>query len=853
MVKITLATNARELREHILREREKLVKCPVTGSKFMQTHSNLMNSVVSRILSLALEEIRASEDPIRNDLADGIVLAATGGWGREELAPFSDIDITFVVADPDDAQLDLLVRKAYRLLMDVFLNGTGLKIGYSYRAADDTQDLPLDTLTSLLDARRIVGSEPLFDRFYSGVLRAISPALFISQHLEERSRNQAKWGGSPYTIEANIKEGCGGLRDIQTARWIAQAAFNTTRVQVWETLRSHGIVSDDELKMLRKDIEFLSRTRNALHKTAGRGLDVISLDRRDDVTEILGFKDPGEFMAHYFEHAEHVNSMLGRVAAACDEQSLEIEPGLVARNHQVHLADFGLLSRDPAAVIRVFDHAIALKLEISRETEAAIHRFVQKSAHPHARKYWKQLSRAFLRSLSEPEASRIFCAMNRAGVLQWIIPEFGKLMHLAAADSAHVLTVGAHSLETVRHLESFSEDPEMKGIFDAVSDRGTLFLSALLHDIGKSENFGNHAQVGAKMAEEIAMRLGMHPDEAADVRFLVLNHLLMADTARMRDLNQKKTLRDFAAVVQTPENLDLLYLLTAADIRSVGQKTWSEVQMSFLRELYNRADTVIRGLVPAQVDLEKHRGRIARELSLANLPGEEVEEHCRLMPAGYLLNTPPDELAAHIVDVRSAKQNKPVIRVKDRQSGLFTEVTICAKDDPTPGLLSRIALTLAALDVDIHAAQVFTRESSDRIAIDILYVDCNHHTLTEIKKLSVQSELEKVLDGRSDAESLIARFGKKLHGNLSLTDIKVISNASDLHTVIEVYADDQPGLLYRLAHAISHLGWNIHSARVSTWGSHARDAFYVTDTTGAKLPPAAAESLRKAATVGFRT
>ena len=212
-----------------------------------------------------------------------------------------------------------------------------------------------------------------------------------------------------------------------------------------------------------------------------------------------------------------------------------------------------------------------------------------------------------------------------------------------------------------------------------------------------------------------------------------------------------------------------------------------------------------------------------------------MHEHFEAMPASYLLNTPPDEIAAHISHVRRARAGHPVVRMRDDSTGRFTEITICALDDEKPGLLAKIAGVFAALDVDIHGAQVYTREADDRIAIDLIDADFDQRPLPELKRLQVQSELVKVLSGKLEVESLSKRFGKRSAEEVRIHGMRAISHASDQHTVIEIEAEDTPGLLHRVTRALSSLHWNVHSARVNTWGTRAIDAFYVTDEEGAKL------------------
>ncbi|MHB1000388.1 MAG: [protein-PII] uridylyltransferase family protein [Armatimonadota bacterium] len=858
MKNIKTCISANDLGEFILSERDRLAGQPSMGGvAFMRAYSGVVDMVITRAFQLSMEEASQEIGIELDNVSSGVSIIATGGYGRREMSPMSDIDITFIVADEDDPRVDLLVKRAYRFLMDVLLNGAGLKVGYAYRQISDCQDLPLETHTALLDARHITGSTLLFDKFYTAILRAITPAAFILGHLEQRRIVSAQWGSSPYRVEPNVKEGSGGQRDLQAARWMAQVAFGVSGDTVWHVLRSRGIVSDQELQWIEGAAEFIAKIRNSLHMVCKRGSDLLTIERQEEIASMKRFRlSPSALMSRYYLHAERVAGVYRKVASACSEQALEIEPGVVVQRGEIGVPDKGLLFRDPAAVVRIFEHMITHGLSISWETSDLLREYASARDGRRLLRAGKVggpswlTAQAFLRVLSHRNAADALESMTRIGVLQWLVPEFARVMHLIPGDAAHELTVGAHSLEVTQQLALFAGggiEDELRDISSNVQEPELLCLAALLHDAGKSEEDGPHEEKGAVMISSVGRRLGLRSEAVSQLEFIVTNHLLMAETARLRDLNESRTVEDFVEVVDTQEKLDMLYLLTAADLRSVGQATWSGVQMRFLRELYHRASTVLRSTGVA-VDIERHRGRLVRELSLANLPKEEVDEHCSAMPAGYLLNTAPDDLAAHIAYVRSARAGEPVVRLKDDVTGRFTVITLCALDDPTPGLLSKITGVLVTLGIGIHAAQVFTRESSDRIAIDQLYVDFDHRTLPVLRRLQVQSELVSVLLGKIDIESLMSRYGKNMRGEVVLQNMQVMSNLSDRHTVIEIEADDQPGLLYKLTKAISSVGWDIHSARVSTWGNKARDAFYVTAKDGSKLDAGAAETLRKAIT-----
>lgn len=798
----------------------------IGGVELMRVQSDLIDRAIERIAELAALSC----------VADDVCIAATGGYGRQELSPYSDVDITFI-ANSDNPEIDSFIKCAYRLLMDVFLGGTDLKVGYSYRQVGDCHDLPLDTQTALLDARRISGSAELFDRFSKTARKAIGEAAFVIGHMNERSKARQRWGISPLRVEPNIKEGAGGLRDFQTSRWLAQVALGSLK----------GIASEREMNLLDGAAEFLARVRGALHAVCGRGNDILSVDRQEAVAEALGFSQgPQALMAEYYAHAERIAALYHRVSDACMEMPLQIEPGIVAQRGKVDIRDHDLLLRDSEAVVRVFGHCVELGLELSGKTTAILQSYIGvRKAKPTA---GRGVLRAFAELLPLPDAGLAMNLMAQAGILQWLLPEFGAAMHQVPDDGAHELTIGAHSVQAVELLEGFrnGDDPDLREAWAGISDPGALLLAVLLHDIGKTQDKTSHCDAGGKTAAKTAERLGLRPDSIRTLEFLVRSHLVMSETARLRDLSDQRTAQDFIGIINSRELLDMIYLLTAADVQSVGQKTWGEVQMRFLRELYHRASNLMRRSAPADVDLGRHRSRLARELSLANLPQSEVDEHCGAMPAAYLLNTSADDLAAHIEYVRKARAGHPIVALRDDPISRFTEITICSPDDPEPGLLAKIAGVLSALDVDIHAAQVFTREANDRIAFDILSVDYDRRALPELKKLQIQSELENILAGRSDLDSLCRRYGKKLDRKVKLLDLQVMSHLSDQHSVIQVEAEDMPGLLHRLTAAISSLRWDIHSARINTWGNTAQDVFYVTDDKGSKLDPATAgEAFRK--------
>lgn len=822
-------TQSAELSALLLKHRADLARHAegLGGIGSMRAYSDLTDSLIKRVFDLAVEEAAAEVPAVRRKAPRSIAIAAVGGYGRREMCPFSDVDVAFLVGDEEDDDVDLVLRRAFRILMDV-LDGSKLSVGYSYRRVDEVEHLPLETQTALLDARWVAGSSSLFSTFTAALREAITPAQFVMGHIGARKGAQVA-SDTPFVVEPDVKEGHGGLRDLHAARWVAEIAFGLPSSRVWHGLRSKGVILDSEMSEIEEAAEFMSRTRNRLHLLAGRGLDVLSRPRHAEIASALGFENVDEFASRYYLHAHHLWRVYHKVTHACLQQDLQIEPGVVARDGRLYILDRGLLARDNAALVRVFRHAQSFGLEIDRDSTDLI------SSAARGFEILAEGRRCFLDMLSSPGAAAALRSMADTGVLQGLLPDFGRLMWLAPGDAAHKYTVGEHSLRAVEHLEAlFSEPNEQFGdVFSRIQNFEVLFLATLLHDIGKLDSRRDHATTGAERAAAIASELGLPEPDSRKVEFLVGHHLAMSEVARMRDLHQKKTVNDFVEVVGDQQMLDMLFLLTVADNRAVGGGNWNQLQVRFLLELHERAMTALRSPNGRTVDIERHRTRVRRELCLANLPADEVDEHIASMPPSYLLNTSPEELAADIGYVRTVRAGSPAIEIKDDRAGEFTQLTVVAGDKP--GLLSSIAGVLHAMSIDVHAARIFTRESTDNIAIDILYIDFEGRQLTETRKWQLEGELRGVLAGEVSVDELLQRWGKKGFHRSSAFSVKVLENLSEHETVVEIRAEDTPGLLHYLTRKISEMGWNIHSAKVATWGYEARDAFYVTTPEGAKL------------------
>ena len=828
-----------------------------TGTDLMAHNTSLVDAVLRRLFALAIERAKPTDTP------PSLVIIATGGYGRRELAPFSDVDVTFVPALEDDPYLNVLIKDMFQMVMDVFLYGADLKVGYAYRLLGDLGQLDHQTQTTLLDARFLCGDKALFVEFRAQFRAHLLTADFLFQKWAERQSVLARHGGDQvYGVEPNIKEGAGGLRDIQNAEWMGEVRCHASLSRLWPTLVDSQFVSPEEVARIKDSRDFLLCARAALHLVSGEARENLTAEKQEAVAGLLGYTDGLDtpavevFMRDYYTHAASARRIARKVITRCLDSELPLGLGLASTRRVLSVADPEAAGRDPALPLHVAELAQAYGLAISGALEDEIEHYLLVQPAPSDPAV---AGRVFARLLTAGrDVADALGHLEEQGALAWLIPEFAPLMALIPYDAAHDYTVGAHSLRVVRNLENLKADGrslEGKRLMGEVAKPETLYLAGLIHDIGKQWSHGPHAETGAAAAALICERLGWDDERRDKVVFLVRHHLLMAETSRLRDLSLSETTQEFVRQVPDMDALNMLYLLTQADTAAVGTGVWTEVQGRFLSELYARAEAMLAAPVgaddggpppPYVPDLKRQRERIRKGLAQHNLPTDIVLEHTRNLPAQYLLNTPLEEMYLHIAMIGRLRETfAPSMDFKHDFGADHTEITICAYDDPKPGLLAKITGVLYAHDVNLHTAQVFTREASVRIAIDTLWVDYRGKPLSTGKRAELQDSLRRVLLGEVGIGELLQSQKKPLKEQTIYT-AKIDENASERFSLLEVSAPDETGVVYRLARAISALGWNIHAARLSVWGSRARDAFYITDPDGSKVPAADAARLLSA-------
>jgi [protein-PII] uridylyltransferase len=813
--------------------------------------------------------IRALHDHTVEQLGEpqSLSVAATGGYGRGTLAPFSDIDLLFLTPDAPAPHTLRVVEYMLYFLWDL-----GLKVGHATRSiAECLIEGARDTTirTALLDSRHIAGEAELFGAFHAGFRAACKEAGaagYIAAKQAERNVRHRRYGDSPYVVEPNVKEGRGGLRDLQTLYWIARYVFGTeTMGQLAEV---GGILSPAEAKHGRRSWEFLWTVRFQLHYVAGRAEERLTFDLQPVVGARMGYTRHGRqdgverFMRHYFLTVREVVRLTRVVEPAILRSALgppavspETDPSLRAAGFV--LAEGKLLAapgrefeREPIQMLRILQVARDRGLELH---PLAIHSLTRNERGAIKLRDNKEAAELFMDLLCGGDAenfhadgARWLAVLNEAGFLGHYLPDWGRIVGQMQFDTYHVYTVDEHTIEAVGVLNQMERGklaeiaPVASNLIEQVQSRRALYLAMMMHDIAKGRG-GDHSQIGAELALTVGPALGLTPEETETVSWLVLHHLLLTEIAFKRDIDDPKIILDLADVIQSPERLRLLLVLTVADMRAVSAKVWNGWKATLLRELFQRVSEVLAGgLATTERDVRVSRAKEAAAALLTDWPAEAIEAFTALGYPGYWLAFDPETHARHARLVRDAESRKAPLTVDTMPlpARAVTEVTVYCSDHG--GLFSKISGALAVAGASIVDARIHTLTNG--MALDTFWIqDAAGGTFDAPHRLAKLAALtEQALSGRIRLPAEILKVSKMLLGRrtraINVPPRVVIDNhASNSFTVLEVNGRDRPGLLHDVTAAISEQALQIASAHVTTYGVRAVDVFYVKDVFGLKV------------------
>jgi len=817
--------------------------------------------LVDQLLRCLYDHTTQHAYPIANPSAgEHLALVAVGGYGRGELAPFSDIDLLFLLPYKLTPHGEQVVEFMLYRLWDL-----GLKVGHATRSVDDCMRLAradMTIRTGLLEARFLWGDQKLYQELKQRFRREVvigNGLDFVEAKLAERDQRHLRNGDSRYSLEPNIKEGKGGLRDLHTLFWIAKYVYQVDDIA---SLVDRGVLNRDEVAIFEKAAAFLWTLRCHLHYLAGRPEERLTFDLQPELARLIGYTDHAgtrgveRLMKHYFLVAKSVGD-LTRIFCAAIEAAHQRKPflrlptiglrrreveGFPVEGGRLSLPGPELLANQPINILRLF--------EVAQRHDLDIHPAAMRLVTRHL-KLVKALRR-------DPEANRLFVAMltspkgpeailrrlNEAGVFGRFIPDFGRVVAQMQYDMYHHYTVDEHTLFAIGILHRIEqgalkdEAPIASAVVHQVLSRRVLYLAVLLHDIAKGRG-GDHSQLGAQIALQLGPRLGFSGEETEQVAWLVMNHLLMSNTAFKRDIDDLQTVENFVAQVQSLERLRLLLVLTVADIRAVGPKTWNNWKATLLRELYWRAEEKLSGGLAASA--AETRVAVATKAlveKLGDWTPEEIEQHLARGHGAYWLGFDTAALARQARLVRRAEDEAAPLAVDSRVdiARASTEVTVYAPD--RLGLISNLAGAFALAGADIVDARIFTLNNGK--ALDSFTIQDAGGAFERPDKLArlaavIEHALAEAPDGAKDPALQLAPWPSRFDVFTVAPRVLIDNRASAGHTVVEVNGRDRKGLLYRLTRALADLKLQIASAKISTFGARAVDVFYVKDQFGLKI------------------
>lgn len=791
-----------------------------------------------------------------------ISLAAVGSYGRGTFALASDLDIR-LLHDGNAEQARALADALLYPLWDIRVS-----VGHQVVAAAELMELArtdLRTMTTLLDWRHIVGDEPFWDRVRDrATARLFSPAglsQFLTDLERETAERHERFGGSVYLLEPDVKNGPGGMRDLDVALWVARARWRTDR---FEDLVRLGVLVPHEVAEIVDAREHLWRVRNQLHILTQRRVDRLSFEQQERLAELLDHgSDKGAVESFMSEHYRHASTVM-RAQSTLFERAAEVprirrapemsvSRVLTLFDGQLAFASTQALVSDPSIALDLYREAVARDVPIYAGARRALRRALQlpsfrQSIHesPQARTLFASLCSVVKNTRLQRDS--ILGDMHDVGLLTAMIPEFLPVVGRVHHDAYHVLTVDMHSITAVDRLRALARGdlaaafPLACRLAVEIARPHVLFLATLLHDVGKAIGRHDHAQRGAACARTIASRLGLAHSDAAQVAQLVSEHLTLYHLATRRDIHAPPVVQEAIGAVQDREGLRELYLLTFVDVATTSPEAMTAWKAGLLDALFVEVDAALRGDPSSASDRAKMARDQVREHWRQLGESQNLSAFVEGMPKRYWLATPRERILQHARVVASRPTGQAVVEMLEPTSGASAE--LCVVADDRPGLLAAMAAALSANRLEVLKAQIYSRARNDGVAeaIDLFQVrSAGEVGSDELRRIAgkVERDLGALLGGELSAEEIVRARRQAVHSERHTptveTKVSVDTQPGSHLTVIEVITRDRPGLLHALASALRDLRLSIEIAIINTEGTKVIDVFYVCEVGGTKL------------------
>ncbi len=828
---------------------------PSAGHEICAGHSFLIDQLVRLLHDHVVTRVYS---PGNRSSAEQLAIMAVGGWGRQEMAPHSDVDIAFLVPRARTPWCEQVAEAMLYFLWDL-----GLTVGHSTRTPDDVVRMAREdhtVRTALLEGRFVWGERALYDmctrRFFAEVVTG-TEREFVAEKLAERDERHRRMGDSRYVVEPNVKDGKGALRDLHTLYWIGKYIH---KVRVAADLVEADLFTRAEYRGFRRAEGFLLAVRCHMHELTGREEDRLTFDLQRAVAERMRFAErPGKsaverFMQFYFLQAKRVGSLTGVFLAHIDEQfarrgwlaGLLERPrtvqGYTVTGSTIAAPSDDWFREDPVRLIEIFRIAEAEGFTVHPDTMRQADRdsgLIKAPIRNDARA--NALFLDLLAGRNDPET--VLRWMNEANVFGKFVPDFGKVNAQMQFDMYHHYTVDEHTIRAIGLLAKIErgaladDHPRATRQMPRIASRRALYVAVLLHDIAKGRG-GDHSVLGGEVAMRLCPRFGLDAHETELVAWLVRQHLLMSATAQKRDLADPKTIDDFVAEVQSVERLRNLAILTAVDIRAVGPGTWNSWKAQLLGTLYDAAEERLR-LGHTRINRrEQIAAKKAAVTDVLGTRGDLVADHGGAFAPAYWIAETDDVIAHNLVQYADGQERGAAltIRCKVDETRGATLVTVVAADHA--GLFYRIAGGIHLAGANIIDARIHTTRTGWAVDNFLVQTPLGEPFAEDAQIARIETAIEDALANRIDLAPKLARrpLPRSRSKAFDVQPRVVFDNAaSNRFTVIEINARDRSALLNRVARSLFESGVVVHSAHLTTYGERAADTFYVTDTLGDKI------------------
>jgi [protein-PII] uridylyltransferase len=827
---------------------------PFAARRLTRSYTWLTDGMVRLAFEVATKRLHPLSTPTESER---LSVLAVGGYGRGEMAPFSDVDLLFLTPYKITPWAESVIESMLYILWDL-----RLKVGHSSRTVTDCLRLGREDFTirtAMLEQRPLDGdaalAEELENRLWSDLFTG-TEREFIEAKLEERDTRHSKQG-QRYMVEPNVKEGKGGLRDLQSLFWIIRYVHRTSDVS---TLVDNGVFLPEEYETFVQAERFLWAVRSHLHLTANRAVEALTFDMQVEVAGRMGYQDRGGrravewFMQDYYRHATAVGDLTRILLTSLEavhakapplrerifKRRKRVKPGYKVVHGRLAIADEHTFLDDRLNMLRLFEEGLRTGLLLHPAAMRLVKAnlpLIDKDMRDN-----KEARRIFLDlMLKHGNPERALRRMNELGVLSAFIPEFAPIVAMMQFNMYHHYTVDEHTIQCIWNLseieaERLTEElPVASSILSKGVNRKVLYVAMLLHDIGKGRP-EDHSVIGAQIARKVAPRLGLKKEDCGTVEWLVRHHLLMSDVAQKRDISDPRTVRDFAKAVKTRERLDLLTVLTVCDIRGVGPDTWNNWKAQLIRSLHSQTASALEGgMESLNRDKRGNEAKKALREQLADWPTATLRKETGRHYDPYWQGLP---LEAHVVFaklLRNIKDDAIEIDIHPDEDRDATRVCFALHDHP--GIFSRLTGALALSGANVVDARTFT--SKDGYATAGFWIqDSDGHPYEQARIPRLQDLIRKTLAGKvvaSDAIKPKDKMKKREKAFRVPTSITFDNEGSEIFTIIEVDTRDRTGLLHDLARTMAHQNIYIASAVIATYGEQVVDTFYVKDMFGHKL------------------